>query len=541
MVDCALSTPIYDVCALSLLPLGAPANVQSFLGPVEVRFIAGKGRGLAVTRDVEAGELLFVDKAFAVAERSALTQVSVEKLSCCSCEEYDAFFLLCDGRRTPAELPVLLSRRNDSDCFDNAQERKKIAAQSRNAPRKRVQAILSANAHELDTADLATGRAASQSQPRLSGLFLVGSLVNHSCLPSALRLFFGDTMFVRAARSLRKGEEVTDAYISVLHPSFERLKMLEEGYGFRVLDDRALVDDALMPEVFARPLLDRFDKSERFEDFVRLAADVETLVWERMALLNDGLSDAILHAATRLSPGLDRTLCGGFLAIFVGVAVLAQSLGRYADAATAFARCCRVMEGTAPHNAYHVGWAADAVLSASMSREASNLADHVRYARKVFRIHYGDGAFEILMAKRGVVVSVAALGASLGEAILPPDTLVCRVSKRWRRMLPSAVCVDCDSSEVRDERDSDVRSEEEVVVEIKVGNVRAKDVLLEVGRRVVRVRSQNAWSVIVLPGPIRADATHAAYFVRGSGKLRLALPLEAELQRCRGRKLVVAA
>lgn len=41
----------------------------------------------------------------------------------------------------------------------------------------------------------------------VSGIFLLASLVNHSCQPSAARIFLGDMMFVRAARHMRAGDE----------------------------------------------------------------------------------------------------------------------------------------------------------------------------------------------------------------------------------------------------------------------------------------------------------------------------------------------
>ncbi len=39
------------------------------------------------------------------------------------------------------------------------------------------------------------------------------SLLNHSCLPTAHRYFFGDALVLRANRDLKRGEEVTIAYI----------------------------------------------------------------------------------------------------------------------------------------------------------------------------------------------------------------------------------------------------------------------------------------------------------------------------------------
>merc|ERR1719478_2057084 len=51
---------------------GMPATLQAapFCGPVEVRFVEGRGRGVVLTADVAAGDLLFVCKALALAKKA---------------------------------------------------------------------------------------------------------------------------------------------------------------------------------------------------------------------------------------------------------------------------------------------------------------------------------------------------------------------------------------------------------------------------------------------------------------------------------------
>ena len=116
---------------------------------------------------------------------------------------------------------------------------------ARDVKKERVKAILSANAHELDT-----------SGGQLSAIFLVASLVNHSCRPSAARVFLGDMMFVRAARDLNAGDEITDGYISVLQPALERRRAIRERYGFELCEDRILVEEHLFSKAWTLHELD---------------------------------------------------------------------------------------------------------------------------------------------------------------------------------------------------------------------------------------------------------------------------------------------
>ncbi len=51
------------------------------------------------------------------------------------------------------------------------------------------------------------------------GLYALASLLNHSCVPSAHTYFIGDAIAVRANRDIKKGEEITTAYITV--PSYD--------------------------------------------------------------------------------------------------------------------------------------------------------------------------------------------------------------------------------------------------------------------------------------------------------------------------------
>lgn len=63
-------------------------------------------------------------------------------------------------------------------------------------------------------------------------LYAVPSLVNHSCMPSAHKAFFGSLFALRAIRDIKEGEEVTIAYIPSYTPYDEKRIRLMNSWRF---------------------------------------------------------------------------------------------------------------------------------------------------------------------------------------------------------------------------------------------------------------------------------------------------------------------
>ena len=76
------------------------------------------------------------------------------------------------------------------------------------------------------------------------GLWLLPSLVNHSCSPNARRLHVGDHVLVHASRDVKAGEEITFPYVDVLAPPRKRKEALEGTWGFRCRCRRCLLEAA---------------------------------------------------------------------------------------------------------------------------------------------------------------------------------------------------------------------------------------------------------------------------------------------------------
>ncbi|GBB90130.1 hypothetical protein RclHR1_00170034 [Rhizophagus clarus] len=61
-----------------------------------------------------------------------------------------------------------------------------------------------------------------------TGLWIFPSYFNHTCLDFNIhRIFWGDLMFIRSIRSIKKGEELTFSYVNPTLPGEERLKSLK--------------------------------------------------------------------------------------------------------------------------------------------------------------------------------------------------------------------------------------------------------------------------------------------------------------------------
>eukprot|EP01018_Ginkgo_biloba_P000819 Gb_23533 [translate_table: standard] len=224
-------------------------EVGDYVGPVVIKQTAdGRGRGLFVTENVKTGDFLLVSNALAFgfvdAHRSRikcktnyalhglkflcsqdlveklvnLAKVSRKALLQLSCMAYSN-----STEETCMEVPSMdLFRPNKAYSYCNSVEaihaiEKLEAINAREEDlEKRIIDILRLNAFggEISVENPIEGEC--------TGLWILPSFLNHSCLPNATKLLIGEAMFVHATRDIRAAEEIGIEYFDALAPFAER-------------------------------------------------------------------------------------------------------------------------------------------------------------------------------------------------------------------------------------------------------------------------------------------------------------------------------
>ena len=238
----------------------ARIDVADFVGPVEIRLSHNGSRGLYVTRDVEVGELLFVNKAISVASKMEpeIENVALMAFNLASnrlrdatqvlnttrlihlCTDNPAFYStilhLYDGNppRSPSQPPlgVVHSEKQVLDQLGGVE----------NVDVGRLERVITFNsfcdppfAPYIDSiSPTEAGRSKKFLKEDMDvSLFYLSAFCNHSCVPNAQRALFGDVMVVRTLLPLSRGDEVTLGYIWPDVSVDEREQTLERAFGFR--------------------------------------------------------------------------------------------------------------------------------------------------------------------------------------------------------------------------------------------------------------------------------------------------------------------
>lgn len=194
-------------------------NFADSIGPVEVLPAApeepGGGaihsRKLVVTRDVEAGELLFVQTAlvFGTVYLDAHMERLAEALLVAAMESPRAAALV--DLLKPDTEPEVISQ----SCAIMQKPSVTRTAGTWSAEPEELAKNLNVCQQIVETYVMRTGH-------ELAGIWPIAAMARHSCAPSALRTCFGDAMIARAARDLKKGDEVTFDLFEVLQIKEER-------------------------------------------------------------------------------------------------------------------------------------------------------------------------------------------------------------------------------------------------------------------------------------------------------------------------------
>lgn len=215
---------------------GKPPEIAEYIGPVQIKKPeAGGGRGLFVTRNVEAGTLLLVTKAVAIGRaildddgdesgRLVMWKDLVNKVISAStrCRRTLRRIYALSSGKCEEEVPDICLFRPEFE-MDNTHEEEKPEM-------SRILDILDVNSLMEDAASAKVLGKKSRDYCGV-GLWILASFVNHSCSPNARRLHIGDCVSIHASRDIKAGEEITFAYFDVLLPLKKR-RELSRRWGF---------------------------------------------------------------------------------------------------------------------------------------------------------------------------------------------------------------------------------------------------------------------------------------------------------------------
>lgn len=144
----------------------------------------------------------------------------------------------------------------------------------------------------------------AQRDQDFSGLWLLPSFINHSCLPNSKSLEVGSAMFIHASKPIKRGEEITISYFDTLVPLPWRRAMCS-GWGFKCKCRRCILehslakslepvintcyeqlhDKAKLELVAARSRQQHFDADlPACTEFARLSADAEATIRSSLVL-----------------------------------------------------------------------------------------------------------------------------------------------------------------------------------------------------------------------------------------------------------------
>ncbi|MEW5298807.1 MAG: hypothetical protein WDW38_000452 [Sanguina aurantia] len=212
----------------------------------------GRGRGVVVTRDVLPGELLLSSRpiAFTSGDEGEIPDGDVLLASIDSSQytatERSLFRSLVNGNGDEKDsiVPDYLSlAASPADVnVPLAGEDKKALSDAEVHEGDRFGMIV-LNSFGEQFQDLAATMSRGEPLQGHLGLWPDFSMINHSCLPTALNYVMArDTMVVRAATPLTKGQEVTINYLGrgSLCAVDERQQELSAGYGFDCMCPRCM-------------------------------------------------------------------------------------------------------------------------------------------------------------------------------------------------------------------------------------------------------------------------------------------------------------
>ncbi|KAF2667782.1 SET domain-containing protein [Microthyrium microscopicum] len=185
------------------------ADAASFFTNTEVKDSPGRGRGLFATRDISAGQIVMVEKAFCVVwgfESEALTAMTYDvrddqiRASAVGLAKATVQKLL----NNPSQTEGVMDLYGD---YEGLGKKALTINEGVMVDSFQVYDIISRNA-------FGPGNQYGEEGARnaSTGLWIWAAYINHSCVPNAKKEYVGDLMVLRATKPIAEGEEIFHSY-----------------------------------------------------------------------------------------------------------------------------------------------------------------------------------------------------------------------------------------------------------------------------------------------------------------------------------------
>jgi tetratricopeptide (TPR) repeat protein len=233
------ATGKYDFTAMSNSRNGDPARFDraSFTANVEIRPAGKKGKGLFATKDIKAGELILVKKAFCVA---FLPKIGDGTHMIMNLDSGDAHLGAQAG--IVQELFQKMSRnpkqaRRVLDLYDGGYSPKCKAKAVDGMTAIDMFQLTAISRHNCfgrgDPGEETHAPKGTNPAPAATGLWVTASYFNHACDANAVSAFQGDCIILRATKDIEKGQEVTMSYRSRDFDYVENQQRLQKTWKFK--------------------------------------------------------------------------------------------------------------------------------------------------------------------------------------------------------------------------------------------------------------------------------------------------------------------
>ncbi|CZT13036.1 related to TPR domain protein [Rhynchosporium graminicola] len=225
-----------------------PPNIDcaTHIGPVKVKNIPGKDRGLVTSRGVKAGDLLMCEKAFAYAhadqstdpedkmatDTGLLVNVNTKRVTI-GTHVSQLAGIYQNLANNPSVAPEFLDLYSGSYARTNESSLDGAAI----VDSFLIEKIVSLNAFgsPVNSKDInVTSAMLSKNHNELfdaSGVWIKAAYINHSCMKNCARTFIGDMMIVRATKDMPANTELGWCYSDPMDQE-KMQQLLSESWGF---------------------------------------------------------------------------------------------------------------------------------------------------------------------------------------------------------------------------------------------------------------------------------------------------------------------